>query len=240
MPLRHSFLLSFALTRRRRAARRAGVRRTDTRCPAPASSDARARHGPTLADRSAAAVVARLRARRLAHRRDGTGVAHERPDPHAAEVRRPGVRRRRGPALLSARRRGPDRRRRRHQGEAARGNHGRPPRRGEHDHAAARREHAPRPDRPPRHEPRAQAPRAAGGARDGAPLQQGADPRGVHQPDQLRPRLVRRGVGGAALLRQERVAPHARRGGDARRAAEVAGRLRSARASPTRRRRAAI
>ena len=37
----------------------------------------------------------------------------------------------------------------------------------------------------------AQAPRAAGGARDGEALHQGADPRGVPQPDQLRPRLVR-------------------------------------------------
>ncbi len=64
----------------------------------------------------------------------------------------------------------------------------------EHDHAAARRQHAPRRRRPARHEPRSQAPGAGRGARDGAALHQGADPRGVPQPDSVS------GTGGTASM----------------------------------------
>ena len=54
---------------------------------------------------------------------------------------------------------------------------------------------------------RPQAARAVRGARDGTALLEGADPRGVPEPDRLRSRMVRRRRGGATLLRQAGVAP---------------------------------
>ena len=90
---------------------------------------------------------------------------------------------------------------------------------GEHHHAAARRQHASRPSSTAATSSLvAQAPRAGGGARDGEALHQGADPRGVPQPDQLRPRLVRRRSRRRATTSAQPAArAHARRGGDARR-----------------------
>ena len=111
-------------------------------------------------------------------------------------------------------------------------------RRRQHDHAAARRLHAPRHHRPPRGQRHVGRLRKlheqSGGARDGEALHQGADPRGVPQPDQPRPRLVRRRGRVAPLLRTSRGAAHARRSGDARRAAEVAAAVRSDRAPAAR------
>jgi hypothetical protein len=186
-----------------------------------------------LANRAAAAGVARARARRCADRRARRAVAGEHSDPLAPVVRGGGVHRGGGPAVLQARRRG-----RRGNGGGDQGCAAGARARREHDHAAARRQHASGHHRPRRPLDLAQAPRAERGAGDGAPLRQVADPRSVSEPDPLRPRLVRHRGGGAPLFRNSRRAAVAHAGGDARRAPAGAGALRSG-APPRSRARAA-
>ena len=89
------------------------------------------------------------------------------------------------------------------------------------DHPAARPQHLP--DQQPELRPQVQG--SHPGARAGAQVQQGADPRALSEPRLFRRRRLRHRRGIAALLRPRRRSPEPRRGGDHRRPGQGAVQL---------------